>query len=200
MHVRVGFSQQLLELGVLAFQLSQSAGVGYVHAAKFGTPLVESGTTETALAAQPLIGMPASACFMKLMICSSVNLLLFSSVILLIDGLHGIYDGTAGRGQVIASKTLRIDFVTFSSGDFHLSVCTKELDQDNLVTELVQHFSIEACAANPSLTALHAAANAVLSVPIIPQAALVCSMPAFMASPAAPDCLLTHALTLSRYS
>ncbi|WP_232834289.1 hypothetical protein, partial [Rhodoferax ferrireducens] len=31
----------------------------------------------------------------------------------------------------LASKTLRFDFVTFIfSGDFHLSVCTKLLDQD----------------------------------------------------------------------
>ncbi|WP_232834384.1 hypothetical protein, partial [Rhodoferax ferrireducens] len=33
----------------------------------------------------------------------------------------------------LASKTLRFDFVTFIfSGDFHLSVCTKLLDQDKL--------------------------------------------------------------------
>ena len=50
----VGFSQQLLDFGVLASQLSQSAGAGYAHAAKFGTPLVESGTTEAAFAAQLL--------------------------------------------------------------------------------------------------------------------------------------------------
>ena len=36
-----------------------------------------------------LIGMPASACLRKPMICSSVNLLFFMSVILLVvDGLH----------------------------------------------------------------------------------------------------------------
>jgi hypothetical protein len=34
------------------------------------------------------------------MICSSVNLLFFMSVILLKDGLHDLYLGTAGRGQV----------------------------------------------------------------------------------------------------
>ncbi|WP_232834295.1 tripartite tricarboxylate transporter substrate binding protein, partial [Rhodoferax ferrireducens] len=34
----------------------------------------------------------------------------------------------------LASKTLRFDFVTFIfSGDFHLSVCTKLLDQDSLL-------------------------------------------------------------------
>jgi hypothetical protein len=32
---------------------------------------------------------------MKPMICSSVNLLFFMSVILHVDGLPGIYDGTA---------------------------------------------------------------------------------------------------------
>ena len=32
--------------------------------------------------------------------------LLFISVILLIDGLHGIYDGTAGRGQVTPPKQI----------------------------------------------------------------------------------------------
>ena len=37
---------------------------------------------------------------MNPMICSSVNLLLFTSAILLVDGLLGIYSGTAGRGQV----------------------------------------------------------------------------------------------------
>jgi hypothetical protein len=34
------------------------------------------------------------------MICSSLNLLFFMSVILLKDGLHDLYAGTAGRGQV----------------------------------------------------------------------------------------------------
>jgi hypothetical protein len=34
------------------------------------------------------------------MICSSVNLLFFMSVILLVDGLHELYAGTAGGGQV----------------------------------------------------------------------------------------------------
>lgn len=34
------------------------------------------------------------------MICSSVNLLFFMSIILLVDGLHYLYAGTAGRGQV----------------------------------------------------------------------------------------------------
>ncbi|WP_269633244.1 hypothetical protein, partial [Pelomonas sp. BJYL3] len=43
---------------------------------------------------------PASACLRKPMICSSVNLLFFMSVILLVDGLHYLYAGTAGRGQV----------------------------------------------------------------------------------------------------
>ncbi|MGE0367303.1 MAG: AAA family ATPase, partial [Phycisphaerales bacterium] len=41
-----------------------------------------------------------SACWMKPMICSSVNLLFFMSVILLVDRLPGNYDGTAGGGQV----------------------------------------------------------------------------------------------------
>ncbi|OZI59416.1 DUF2971 domain-containing protein, partial [Bordetella genomosp. 11] len=43
----------------------------------------------------------ASACLMKPMICSSVNLLFLMSVILQVDGLRCHYAGTAGRGQVI---------------------------------------------------------------------------------------------------
>lgn len=45
---------------------------------------------------------PASACSTKLMICSSGNLLLFISVILLVDGLHN-QDG--GTGQVSRAKS-----------------------------------------------------------------------------------------------
>jgi hypothetical protein len=40
---------------------------------------------------------------MKLMICSSVNLLFLMPVILLIDGLPCLYAGTAGRGQVTSA-------------------------------------------------------------------------------------------------
>jgi hypothetical protein len=48
-----------------------------------------------------LIGMPASACRRNPMICSSLNLLFFMSVILLVvDGLHELQTGTAGGGQV----------------------------------------------------------------------------------------------------
>jgi hypothetical protein len=46
--------------------------------------------------------MPASACLKKPMICSSVNLLFFMSVILHGDGLHKLYVGTASGGQVIS--------------------------------------------------------------------------------------------------
>ena len=54
MHVQVGFGQQLLELGVLAFELTQPARIEHVHAAEFGPPFLESGIAETALAAQLL--------------------------------------------------------------------------------------------------------------------------------------------------
>jgi hypothetical protein len=54
----------------------------------------------TELRQTSLIGIPASACLRKPMICSSVNLLFFMSVILLVDGLHELYAGTAGGGQV----------------------------------------------------------------------------------------------------
>jgi hypothetical protein len=42
---------------------------------------------------------------MKPMICSSVNLLFFMSVILLVDGLHCLQAGMAGWGQVISSRS-----------------------------------------------------------------------------------------------
>src|SRR6266498_4144383 len=48
--------------------------------------------------------MPASACLMNPMICSSVNLLFFMPVILLVDGLPANYVGTAGGGQVTLAK------------------------------------------------------------------------------------------------
>jgi hypothetical protein len=47
-----------------------------------------------------LIGTPASACFRKPITCSSVYLLFLMSVILRVDGLHFLYAGTAGGGQV----------------------------------------------------------------------------------------------------
>lgn len=50
-----------------------------------------------------LIGKPDSACLMKPMICSSMNLLFLMSVILQVDGLHCHSAGTAGRGQVTES-------------------------------------------------------------------------------------------------
>ena len=52
--VEVRFGQELLELGVLAFQLFQPPGVGYVHAAELGPPLVERGVAEAAFAAELL--------------------------------------------------------------------------------------------------------------------------------------------------
>jgi hypothetical protein len=51
-----------------------------------------------------LIGIQASACLRNPMICSSVNLLFFMSVILLVDGLHEFYVGTAGGGQVTKAE------------------------------------------------------------------------------------------------
>ena len=54
MHVQVRLGQQLLELGVLAFELTQPLRVGRIHSAKLGSQLVEGGTAEAALAAQLL--------------------------------------------------------------------------------------------------------------------------------------------------
>jgi hypothetical protein len=49
------------------------------------------------------------------MICSSVNLLFFMSVILLVDGLHYLYAGTAGRGP--ETRSFNSDrFRTFDHG------------------------------------------------------------------------------------
>jgi hypothetical protein len=45
-------------------------------------------------------GIPASAWRMNPMICSSVNLLFFMPVILLVDGPRKPSAGTGGRGQV----------------------------------------------------------------------------------------------------
>jgi hypothetical protein len=58
--VQMGLGQQLLELGVLALELTQSLGIGHVHAAVVRTPLVEGGVTEAAFAAQLL---DRQACF-----------------------------------------------------------------------------------------------------------------------------------------
>lgn len=50
------------------------------------------------------MGMPASACLMTPMICSSLNLLFFIAVILHSDGLPGIWIGTADGKQVMLNK------------------------------------------------------------------------------------------------
>ena len=103
MNVQMGLGQQPFELAVLARELTQPPGVRDIHAAESGPPLVEGGVAEIALWHSSLIGMPVSACLMNPMICSSVNLLFLMSVILLVDGLPGIYVGTAGGGQVTES-------------------------------------------------------------------------------------------------
>lgn len=88
-HVQVGLGQQPLELGILRFELAQVLSSRDLHAAELGVPLVKRGMAEAAIAHSSLIGMPASACLRKPMICSSVNLLFFMSVILrVVDGLH----------------------------------------------------------------------------------------------------------------
>jgi hypothetical protein len=51
-----------------------------------------------------LIGMPASACRRKPMICSSLNLLVLMPIILRVDGLLGKITGTAYGAQVNAKK------------------------------------------------------------------------------------------------
>ncbi len=53
-HIEVRLGQQPFELGVLAFELAQPPGVVHVHAAVLGTPLVEGGVAEAALAARLL--------------------------------------------------------------------------------------------------------------------------------------------------
>jgi hypothetical protein len=58
--VQVGFSQQLLELGVLALKLPQALGFRDLHAAVFGAPFVKRGLAEAATAAQLRDG---HACF-----------------------------------------------------------------------------------------------------------------------------------------
>jgi hypothetical protein len=68
--VRVGLGQQLLQLGVLALQLTQPLRIGHVHAPVLRAPFVERRVAETALAASFLRGIPASAWRMKSMICS----------------------------------------------------------------------------------------------------------------------------------
>ena len=62
MNVQMRLGQQLLELGVLAFELLQPLGVGNIHAPELGAPLVESGIAEAAFTAQlldwhPCIGL-----------------------------------------------------------------------------------------------------------------------------------------------
>ena len=54
MDVQVSLGQQLLELAVFGFKLTQPPRIGYVHAAVFGAPFVEGGVAETAFAAQLL--------------------------------------------------------------------------------------------------------------------------------------------------
>lgn len=54
LHIEVRLGQQPFELGVLAFELAQPPGVGHVHGAVLGTPLVEGGVAEAALAAHVL--------------------------------------------------------------------------------------------------------------------------------------------------
>ncbi|MBB2777877.1 UNVERIFIED_ORG: hypothetical protein HNP28_003219 [Comamonas terrigena] len=102
MDVKVGLGQQSLELGVLGFEFTQPLGIRGLHAAILGPPLVEGGVAEAALPAQLLdrqagLGLPEKP---DDLFCSSVNLLFFMSIILLVDGLPLDYAGTAGRGQV----------------------------------------------------------------------------------------------------
>jgi hypothetical protein len=52
--VQVRLGQQLLKLGVLAFELAQSSRIRHVHATVLGSPLVEDGVAEATLAAQLL--------------------------------------------------------------------------------------------------------------------------------------------------
>jgi acyl dehydratase len=89
-------ARQALALGLEQWQFCAPLFVG-------DTVHVELELTE--LRQTSLIGIPASACLRKPMICSSVNLLFFMSVILLVDGLHELYAGTAGGGQVTLRRT-----------------------------------------------------------------------------------------------
>ena len=71
-------------------------------------PFVESGIAKAAAAAQLL---DRHACFglpQEPKICSSVSLLFFMSVILHGYGLHTLYVGKAGRGQVKIASRIRI--------------------------------------------------------------------------------------------
>lgn len=62
-HVKVGFGQRPFKLGVFSLQLAQPLGIGGVHPAQLGAPLVERGVAEPACAAELLdrdarLGLP----------------------------------------------------------------------------------------------------------------------------------------------
>ena len=80
--------------------------------------------------------MPASACLMKPMICSVVNLLFFMSV-LLGDGLYSfIWYGSAGAGhydELHSTGEERFLMLGMSSGAHLLLVCHCERDGGGVI-------------------------------------------------------------------
>ena len=56
MNIKAGFSNELLELVVLGFQLSKLGSVGRLHAAKAGAPLVKGGLAKATGPAKLLDG------------------------------------------------------------------------------------------------------------------------------------------------
>ena len=59
MDVQVPFRQQSHELGVLNFERLEPLGLGHIHAAELGAPLVERGVAEAPFAAQLLDRHPS---------------------------------------------------------------------------------------------------------------------------------------------
>lgn len=103
-HIQVGLGQQLLALGVFRFKPAQVLSLGGLHASEFGTQLVKGHVTEAPVATNLLnrdtgLRLPEKANDLLL-----GKLALFMSVIFLVDGLHYLHAGTAGRGQLSPSK------------------------------------------------------------------------------------------------
>jgi hypothetical protein len=94
------FSPPLPQFGQVCKSMSETRLSRRAHAAVFGSPLVETGVAEAVPAPQFFDGHSGFGLPQNPMICSSLYLLILMSVILLVDGLLGIYAGTGTGGQV----------------------------------------------------------------------------------------------------
>lgn len=74
------------------------------RAARAYLRLSKSSVPRLCLRANSLIGIPASTCRRKPMICSSLYLLVLMSIILRVDGLLGKMTGTVYGGQVSSAS------------------------------------------------------------------------------------------------